>query len=181
MDNGQLTIIGGTNVLYLYPSVKVRRERPMCRSALVGAPCLSLWERWPSAARTERVYVYGTNGRSHSKTLQGPLSLGFAEPALPEGEPRGGRRYRSTAQVLFATWPAPRRGWMAAGCRRYIGSFHSSTQVLFVTQRNGTQAVPYRFSDWWIFQPAYSKNRHVRFQIIDNCQLSIVNSDITVN
>ena len=53
------------------------------------APSLSLWERWPSAARTERVNVEDFNGRYYSEeTLQGPLSLGFAEPALPEGEPR---------------------------------------------------------------------------------------------
>ena len=86
----------------------------------VAAPCLSLWERWPSAARTERVYAHGTNGRFHSKTLQGPLSLGYAEPALPEGEPRGG-------------------GW-----------FRSTTRVVFVTPRNGTQAVPYDFAGGYI-------------------------------
>ena len=73
----------------------------------VAAPCLSLWERWPSAARTERVYAHGTNGRFHSKTLQDPLSLGYAEPALPEGEPRGGGWFRSTARVVFVT---PRNG-----------------------------------------------------------------------
>ena len=33
IDNGQLTIIGATNVVYIYPSGKVCRERPMCRSA----------------------------------------------------------------------------------------------------------------------------------------------------
>ena len=34
-------------------------------------PCLSLWERWPSVARTERVTNDHTN---YSKRLQGPLS-----------------------------------------------------------------------------------------------------------
>ena len=33
IDNGQLTIIGATNIVHLYPSGKVCRERPMCRSA----------------------------------------------------------------------------------------------------------------------------------------------------
>ena len=42
---------------------------------LAGGPCLSLWERWPSVARTERVNVEDLGGRYHSKeTPQGPLS-----------------------------------------------------------------------------------------------------------
>ena len=36
IDNGQLTIIGATNVVYLCPSVKVCRERPVCRSGNVA-------------------------------------------------------------------------------------------------------------------------------------------------
>ena len=35
IDNGQLTIIGATDVVHLYPSVKVCRERPVCRSGNV--------------------------------------------------------------------------------------------------------------------------------------------------
>ena len=33
VDSGQLTVIGATNVVHFDPSVKVCRERPMCRSA----------------------------------------------------------------------------------------------------------------------------------------------------
>ena len=40
-------------------------------------PCLSLWERWTSAARTER-------GDQGAKPSQSPTAT-----ALPEGEPRG--------------------------------------------------------------------------------------------
>ena len=47
-------------------------------------PCLSLWERWPSAARTERGNVaIPTNA---ARPSQSP-----AVTALPEGEPRGAR------------------------------------------------------------------------------------------
>ena len=39
--------------------------------------------------------------------------------------------------------------------------------------RNGTQAVPYGFADWFILEPTYFKSGHVRRP--KNCQLSIVN------
>ena len=45
-------------------------------------PCLSLWERWPSKARTER-------GKRDAMPSQSP-----SVTALPEGEPRG--VYRDT-------------------------------------------------------------------------------------
>ena len=45
--------------------------------------------------------------------------------------------FRSTKRVIFATEPAPRRGWMALGQRRYIvpciREYHSTAQVIFVT------------------------------------------------
>ena len=40
-------------------------------------PCLSLWERWLSEAKTERVHMGATPSQSPSVT------------ALPRGEPRG--------------------------------------------------------------------------------------------
>ena len=44
MDNGQLTIIGATNVVHFDPSVKVCRERPMCRSGNVAnKTCVVEW------------------------------------------------------------------------------------------------------------------------------------------
>ena len=43
-----------------------------------STPCLSLWERWTSAARTERVSKAAMPSQSPSVT------------ALPEGEPRAG-------------------------------------------------------------------------------------------
>ena len=49
-----------------------------CRLAYrAGTPCLSLWERWPSAARTER-------GNRAAMPSQSP-----SVTALPKGEPRG--------------------------------------------------------------------------------------------
>ena len=46
-------------------------------SVFISTPCLSLWERWPSKARTER----GNRGAIPS---QSPTAT-----ALPKGEPRG--------------------------------------------------------------------------------------------
>ncbi len=50
---------------------------PVLVSSHAGTPCLSLWERWLSAAKTER-------GNRGAKPSQSP-----AVTALPEGEPRG--------------------------------------------------------------------------------------------
>ena len=35
-----------------------------------SAPCLSLWERWPSAARTERVYKTAIPSHTELHALQ---------------------------------------------------------------------------------------------------------------
>ena len=47
--------------------------------------------------------------------------------------------FHSTARVIFETLPAPRRGWMALGQRRYIvpciGRYHSTPQVVIATWR----------------------------------------------
>ena len=91
-------------------------------------PCLSLWERWPSAARTERVYVEDTLDVLIQKTPQGPLSLGYAEPALPEGEARGVPlfgSYRSPPQVIHPTW-------RAAGCRWNYGVIAPGNQKILI-------------------------------------------------
>ena len=48
-----------------------------CAFPNASAPCHSLWERWPSKARTER-------GNQGAMPSQSP-----AVTALPEGEPRG--------------------------------------------------------------------------------------------
>ena len=60
-----------------------------CRSApiLADTLCLSLWERWPSAARTERGNVEDLGGRDYSTNAAGP-SQSPTVTALPEGEPR---------------------------------------------------------------------------------------------
>ena len=49
-------------------------------------PCLSLWERWPSAARTERANRTAP-GQKAAKPSRSP-----AATALPEGEPWPSRR-----------------------------------------------------------------------------------------
>ena len=63
--------------------------------------------------------------------LCNPLRLGCAEPALPEGEPRGGAWYRSTARVIFGAW-------RAASSRPYgRGTIHPH-RVYSLRSRNGT-------------------------------------------
>ena len=43
------------SLFYGYPSMRVPPESRMVVNGFrPGTPCLSLWERWPSAARTER-------------------------------------------------------------------------------------------------------------------------------
>ena len=54
-----------------------------------GSPCLSLWERWPSAARTERVCVEDFNGRSHSKNTAGPSQSRLRRASSPRGRAKG--------------------------------------------------------------------------------------------
>ena len=44
----------------------------------VGIPCLSLWERWPSAARTERA-----NGKTLSVTCGDSSPKGRAKGLYP--------------------------------------------------------------------------------------------------
>ena len=57
-------------------------------------PCLSLWERWTSEARTERVYQGAVPSQSPSVT------------APPKGEPRGCLRSLFFDR-LFKAWPPP--------------------------------------------------------------------------
>ena len=64
---------------------------PLVYRAII--PCLSLWERWPSAARPERANNAHTQKTTPydiiiQKRLQLPLSH-LAVTALPRGEPRG--------------------------------------------------------------------------------------------
>ena len=63
-----------------------------CRLAYrAGTPCLSLWERWPSAARTER-------GNRASIPSQSP-----SVTALPKGEPRGCTRIWAQKRSVSVT------------------------------------------------------------------------------
>ena len=97
------------------------------------------------------------------------------------------------------------RWWVVSfnrtGCNRNVagGIIAAPTGVIpFIhtgcirgTPRNGTQAVPYGFADTSVFQPSWFKNvrffacknnrGHAPKRRIVNCQLSIVNFDITVN
>ena len=105
--------------------------------------------------------------------------------------------YHSSAQVIIATW-------RAADCRPYWrGTIHPHGLSLqrggrliaaatlrntihphglyWGRFRNGTQAVPYGFADWFVLEPTDFKSGHVRCPIIVNCPLSIVNLKITVN
>ena len=56
---------------------------------LAGGPCLSLWERWPSAARTERVNVEDSGGRYHLKKRCKALSVSAAPSQLSQRESQG--------------------------------------------------------------------------------------------
>ena len=70
-----------------------------------AGPCLSLWERWPSAARTERVNAHNTNERYHSKKRPKALSVSAAPSQLSHRESQGGGSVLS-ARVVFETWRA---------------------------------------------------------------------------
>ena len=70
------------SLFYGYPSMRVPPEsRMVVKRFPSGTPCLSLWERWPKTARTEKA----NNGNVNRKMLapsqaddvpraQGPLS-----------------------------------------------------------------------------------------------------------
>ena len=66
-----------------------------CACSNASTPCLSLWERWLSEARTERVYETAIPSQSPSVT------------ALPEGEPRG---CTDTLRSLFYDHPPKSAG-----------------------------------------------------------------------
>ena len=66
----------------------------LCLFLIEGSTCLSLWERWPSEARSERV------NRDCKKPSQSP-----AAAALPEGEPSRGHSCLS----LWERWPSEAR------------------------------------------------------------------------
>ena len=81
--------------------------------------------------------------------------------------------FRSTKRVIFATEPAPRRGWMALGQRRYIvpciREYHSTAQVIFATWR-AADCRPYD-----TFVPFYRiLNVFITNLRFENCQLSTV-------
>ncbi len=71
-------------------------------------PCLSLWERWPSAARTERENRGAKPSQSPSVT------------ALPKGEPRGCTTARKMARISLAS-PFGRGGRAQRGRRGETG------------------------------------------------------------
>ena len=48
-------------------------------------PCLSLWERWPSAARTERVNVEDTVGRDYLTNAARPSQSRLRRASSPRG------------------------------------------------------------------------------------------------
>ena len=111
--------MGNAIVLWAYDSTKggtlqARRNslflRPLCSICpksgkklrkMNCTPCLSLWERWTSEARTERVYQGAVPSQSPSAT------------ALPEGEPRG---------------CAPTRKWSVSVSIRSIDCFMTTCQ-----------------------------------------------------
>ena len=68
-------------------------------------PCLSLWERWPSAARTERVNVHDTNIKRRKA-----LSVTFGDSS-PRGRAKGA--FSVCAPIFLAAflpaWEGPYR------------------------------------------------------------------------
>ncbi len=86
------------------------RAKGVYRDTKNGAhlPCLSLWERWTSAARTER----GDQGAMPS---QSPTAT-----ALPKGEPRGCTTARKMARISLAS-PFGRGGQAHRGRRGKTG------------------------------------------------------------
>ena len=69
-----------------------------CQLSIVNFPaasCLSLWERWPSAARTERVNVEDTIGRDYLTNAPRPSQSRLRRASSPRGR----------AKVALATSP----------------------------------------------------------------------------
>jgi hypothetical protein len=56
--------------------------KDLLNAAKIEKPCLSLWERWPSIARTERANLV-LDGSHETRPSQSPTVT-----ALPKGEPR---------------------------------------------------------------------------------------------
>ena len=96
--------IGTRNGAYLYryapftvlrlPSMRVPPESRMVVKRFPSRhPCLSLWERWPSAARTERAITATSNRKMLAPSQADDVpraqgSLSHQVTALPKGEPR---------------------------------------------------------------------------------------------
>ena len=66
-------------------------------------PCLSLWERWPSAARTERANVDGCNGRYHSKNAPRPSQSRLRRASSPRGRAKGAFSVCFTSAPVVST------------------------------------------------------------------------------
>ena len=91
--------------------VGIRSPRPQARSCLptplpmhrVSVPCLSLWERWPSAARTERANKKEPpSGRFFSLSIN-PLYA--ASSSFTQGELEGGKARLESDQMSRKALP----------------------------------------------------------------------------
>ena len=104
------------------PALRRMKRKPVLRDHLLFCctvpPCLSLWERGLSAAKTERVFVEGRQALSVTCGDSSPRgrAKGWALlRLLPEGEPRGGRHRILTGKMEridtdtlhFSCFPAP--------------------------------------------------------------------------
>ena len=87
--------LGGTTKHELLSSQSTGREYHFVQGALSESlpPCLSLWEMWPSEARTERVHA--------ERDCRGPLSR--LRRQLSQRESQGPMRIRTIQQVLMAS------------------------------------------------------------------------------
>ena len=78
---------GGGSVLSARVVFETWRAAGSCHAP--SGPCLSLWERWPSAARTERVNAHDTNERYHSINAPRPSQSRLRRASSPRGRAKG--------------------------------------------------------------------------------------------
>ena len=141
------------------------------------SPCLSLWERWPSAARTERVNVEGINGRFHSTNAARPSQSRLRRASSPRGRAKGAflvcfpsapvvpTMRNAIPRLIHRLWRSP----FPEG--EGFAWYRSSTRVVFATSPERHIGRSLRFR-WWVhFSTNGFQKRSRPSPITVNCQL----------
>ena len=133
INNGQLTIMGATKVVLMYPSVKVCRERPMCRSAAFRTYPVSIKQNHPP------IMSFRANAVSrgiHPSSKFYLVVVHYPTWWIPPLRLRCGRNDISGERIWFLLETVPSFHVRAADCRPYntfvpkYRVFNVSTMVL---------------------------------------------------